>query len=473
MRMNIVNFWNLPSYRSREKRKKAFLGAFIIIGFIIGYICCLNNSLVLLILLMVIVIVPLLVFFNPFLFIQASILVSSISLASITGWRGAVEFGGGVIRWTGLQWGVLLGAYLFYILSHRSSLRHFSKVKIYGFFLCYCLMSLFIFNFSFLGVVNFLLLLYPVLFFVTVMNEVNNEERARKLEKTLLFSSVFMVIISLFVAILGLRVNIFLPISVSGPVRRLSLLKGPAGTTLFLLPIFALSISRFYYERKYSIWLIFTAIIIVLTGLRIGLAALFTIMLYFTFRVKRRFSKILMITIIFLSAYVMFKSNIFQELMFYRPVTSVSEITISNIDTKGRVFLWPKYWSGILEKPILGHGAGQADILTKRVFGFQSNPHNSYIQLLYDYGIFGLTIYLFYFLQLISKSRREEKQAKDPFLRAIYMTVTIGVIGLIITMVTDNVVIYWYFNQNLFLLLALAYKYNEFRTKGQYVGNNI
>lgn len=473
MKMNIVKFCNLPTYRSREKREKAFLVTFIIIGFIIGYICCLNNNLVLLILLMVIIIVPLLVFFNPFLFIQMSILVSSISLASITGWRGAVEFGGGVIRWTGLQWGVLLVAYLFYILSHRNSLKHFSKVKIYGFFVCYCLMSLFVFNFSFQGVINFLLFLYPVLFFVTVMNEVNNEERAKKLEKTLLFSSVFMLILSLFFAILGLRVNIFLPTSVSSPVRRLSLLKGSAGTALFLLPIFALSISRFYYERKYSIWLIFTVTIIVLTGLRIGLVALIAIMLYVTFRLKRRFSKILMIVIIFSSIYVMFKNNIFQELMFYHPVTSISDITISNIDTKGRAFLWPKYWPGILQKPILGHGAGQADILTKRVFGFLSNPHNSYIQLLYDYGIFGLTIYLFYFLQLISKLRRKETQVKDPYLRATYMAITIGIIGLIITMMTDNVVIYWYFNQSLFLLLALGYKYNEFRTKGQYGKTNI
>lgn len=57
--------------------------------------------------------------------------------------------------------------------------------------------------------------------------------------------------------------------------------------------------------------------------------------------------------------------------------------------TSGRSAFWKETWSAILDRPLFGHGEQQFRFAVESARGVFNHPHNSVLQLLYEWGIVG------------------------------------------------------------------------------------
>ena len=131
-----------------------------------------------------------------------------------------------------------------------------------------------------------------------------------------------------------------------------------------------------------------------------------------------------------------------------------------SINVTGRFDLWRATWNSYLTSPIIGHGAGSADVLITREFGSGvGHPHNDYLQVLHDDGIIGGLLLAIGLLGLVRGRWRDWRRPpvngsrEEQRLHAAALLATLGVA---LAMFTDNVLTYVFVIGPLGVLLGIS-----------------
>lgn len=169
--------------------------------------------------------------------------------------------------------------------------------------------------------------------------------------------------------------------------------------------------------------------------------------------------KVLLIGFIFLLGLVVFNSSKFQEKMFYSGSGELSTFIENpeDIRTHGRLVMWIPMWEEIKKSPIFGYGFDQSTPFIKRYIPWIMHPHNDYLRIVFELGIFGFVIFLFthcfQIYDLIIRYRESTGLSKMFFLIGAY-----SFIPFFFLMITGNPIYYVnYFGNLQFALIGIAY----------------
>jgi O-antigen ligase len=126
------------------------------------------------------------------------------------------------------------------------------------------------------------------------------------------------------------------------------------------------------------------------------------------------------------------------------------------VNTNGRSQLWPATWSQFEQSPWLGNGAGAAEVLTTSLG--VGHPHNDYLRLLDDYGLIGTGLWAVGVFLIVGRLIRvwiRADTAGDPEAR-LYLWALLGMVALLLTMITDNVLVYLHVQGPLAIIVGMA-----------------
>jgi O-antigen ligase len=115
------------------------------------------------------------------------------------------------------------------------------------------------------------------------------------------------------------------------------------------------------------------------------------------------------------------------------------------VNTSGRGTAWPVAYASALESPWIGKGPSSVGIvLLERVGPEFAHPHNDYLRIFHDFGLFGLTFWLLGYWGLIIKVCQNWQWAdkNDRENAHIHLASFLALIAEAIAMMSDNVVVY-------------------------------
>lgn len=115
-----------------------------------------------------------------------------------------------------------------------------------------------------------------------------------------------------------------------------------------------------------------------------------------------------------------------------------------SFNTEGRTAMWNATQDSFLASPWIGNGIGSATHLIETQFPGLGHPHNDYLRILHDLGILGMGLWLigvFPIIWIIGRAWLRLERQSDPRAR-IHLTALLTLLAILLTMVTDNVVVY-------------------------------
>ena len=139
--------------------------------------------------------------------------------------------------------------------------------------------------------------------------------------------------------------------------------------------------------------------------------------------------------------------------------TSFAEIShhLNAINSNGRLEVWSLMVDEIRKKPFFGHGANASEPFTLAINKAFDHPHDEFLRILFDYGLFGMVLFsygfyrqirrLHYLSGLLDENRKKFIVQSALWLFVPYLTL----------MTTDNVLLYAAFMLNIhFLFIGIA-----------------
>lgn len=115
-----------------------------------------------------------------------------------------------------------------------------------------------------------------------------------------------------------------------------------------------------------------------------------------------------------------------------------------SFNAEGRTEMWKATEESFLASPWIGNGIGSATHLIQTRFPGLGHPHNDYLRILHDLGILGMVLWLagtVLILWIIGREWLRLDRQNDPRAR-IHLAAFLTIIVILLTMVTDNVVVY-------------------------------
>ncbi|WP_431475312.1 MULTISPECIES: O-antigen ligase family protein [Marinobacter] len=202
-------------------------------------------------------------------------------------------------------------------------------------------------------------------------------------------------------------------------------------------------------RRYFSVFALFSIFFVHLgLGARVAIITDFILLFMFLVCYRRGFSlKGLLSFLIFVFfVYFVFHQYIFELDAIKKSMGGDSGLSFMGVglNTSGRSFVWPIVFESALDRPLLGHGAPLPEWLSQKYQGWE-HPHNDYLRLFHQTGVFGLFLWcLFSFLVLIFlyikiRSRRYINDNSQWMVAG-----SLSLIGLLVSMFTDNPLAYSY-----------------------------
>ncbi|HTX19063.1 MAG TPA: O-antigen ligase family protein [Bacteroidota bacterium] len=178
-----------------------------------------------------------------------------------------------------------------------------------------------------------------------------------------------------------------------------------------------------------------------------------------TFSPMKLQTRMILLVIVALVGLALFYTPRVQEKMFMSGQGSLEDIgNEKDLATSGRRYMAEVLLVEIAEKPLWGHGANASeDLILKLTEGRLTHPHNDWLRYLYDYGVFGTTLF---FLTIVVQVRHLLKKARRSSgeIRVFFFIAASSFLPFILIMFTDNIVLYAAFYGNLqFVIIGLAY----------------
>jgi O-antigen ligase len=115
------------------------------------------------------------------------------------------------------------------------------------------------------------------------------------------------------------------------------------------------------------------------------------------------------------------------------------------VNTSGRDKIWQAVQNSIAQAPWIGKGPGSVSIPVSAVNKTAgSHPHNDYLRLTHDYGYLGVGLWVLGYAGLLRRTWRNWLWADvyDRSAAPIHLAATLGLVGVALAMLTDNVVVY-------------------------------
>jgi O-antigen ligase len=138
-------------------------------------------------------------------------------------------------------------------------------------------------------------------------------------------------------------------------------------------------------------------------------------------------------------------NSTFRERLF----SGDQSITLGSLalNAEGRVALWAAVVSSAVESPVLGKGLGSSETLLCKTFAGKArfeHPHNDYLRLWHDLGAVGLVLFSVAAIGWVVRLMRPWPHAAGDGLRSAQFEVAaaLALIGVLVGMLTDNVVVY-------------------------------
>lgn len=137
-----------------------------------------------------------------------------------------------------------------------------------------------------------------------------------------------------------------------------------------------------------------------------------------------------------------------------------AQFNVSGISLSGRGLLWLQTWRHAMQAPLTGHGTGSAEsYLGAELQGVAEHPHNDYLRLFHDAGAVGLLVTLAMAAGGLVSLARLQRRGRSVLARELALAAFLSWLGYLMIAVTDNIFVYVsFFTQNLFLLIALAWR---------------
>jgi len=225
-------------------------------------------------------------------------------------------------------------------------------------------------------------------------------------------------------------------------------------TGMLLCNIFA---AQYVYgmKRAFSWWGILSAIpVIALTRTAIVATGLTLPLTFAPLKIRKRVFILIAMCIL---GFILFYTPRIQSKMFYSEQGEMSDVVSKDFRDTGRFRLWDYMMDEIEKKPWFGHGANVNEKFIYAITGSLAHPHNDWLRLLFDYGYFGAVIFaLCIVVQVVHLLRKAWNCTGGA--RVLFYAGASSFISLSLLMVTDNIIIYTsYFNNLQFLILGIAY----------------
>jgi O-antigen ligase len=184
------------------------------------------------------------------------------------------------------------------------------------------------------------------------------------------------------------------------------------------------------------------------------------ITLPFTFASLKIKKRLIFLTIVAILGVTFFYTERVQKKMFYSGAGTLQDVRLSNPDffTTGRSRLWDLMIEEIRIKPVCGYGANASEgFVLSATSGMLTHPHNDWLRLLYDYGVFGTSIFAFCLVaQVIHLLKRAKKTFGES--RVLLYAGASSFLPFVVLMFTDNIILYAAFFGNLqFTIIGLVY----------------
>lgn len=227
-------------------------------------------------------------------------------------------------------------------------------------------------------------------------------------------------------------------------------------TVILLCSLFATSYNLGR-KKDMVLWSLLAVIpFLALTRTTIVVAALTLPLNFAPMKIKKR---IILLILISLLGIVLFYTPRFQQKMFQQQGQGeMSDILHKDFSDSGRFAMWEKMDQRIMAKLWFGHGTGAGEDFVRRITqGIAGYPHNDWRLTLYDFGVFGTTLFaLTLFLASLHAYRRSLISTGEQ--RLFYLAGSFLFIPFALIMYTDNIMVYVSFFGNLhFTVLGLAY----------------
>lgn len=227
-------------------------------------------------------------------------------------------------------------------------------------------------------------------------------------------------------------------------------------TVMLFCTYFANRYMIFKEKRDLIIWCLLILVPIFNLTRTAILATLLTFPLGFgPMKMSRRIVAIFLLVIVGAG---LFYSPRVQKKMFHSGRGELSDVMSEDFATSGRSYIWEKMLNFAGDEPWFGRGTGSAETFVYGITGGIAYPHNDWLLTYFDYGFFGVIVFLACITFTIFHSLRSARQCDNQEIRLLFIIGASAFIPFMIMMFTDNVMVYSSFFGNLhFTLLGLAY----------------
>lgn len=144
----------------------------------------------------------------------------------------------------------------------------------------------------------------------------------------------------------------------------------------------------------------------------------------------------------------------------YEPIssrfTSGDNATVAgiSINTSGRTEIWSAVFESAKASIWLGHGPGSAAALVNSLWVNIGHPHNDYLRILHDFGLIGLSLFLFGFLPITVFALLQAHRTDEP----IHWSAAMILFAVGTTALTDNVIVYPFVMLPAAILIGLSFR---------------
>ncbi|MDH5730264.1 MAG: O-antigen ligase family protein [Gammaproteobacteria bacterium] len=280
--------------------------------------------------------------------------------------------------------------------------------------------------------------------------------------------NIFSLFRTLFIGVCGVIVVFYLlhpeAIVDAGSRMRLSLGFGASSLALFVLPAFVVFLANYLVKKEALVYLVASFLVIFLTQSRSALGAMMVcialamiVYLFSNGSAKRVLAftpvviPMLILGVYFLSSHLFFEG---------------ANYSIESIRTTGRLLAWQNAIDKIMSSPFWGNGTGSSERWLYERGSHLAHPHNEYIRLVFEFGVFAL-VFLYFIGRGLKVSYRKWYIEKAQTIEVISMLLSVPI--LLLVMISDDVGLFSFFMCQIILIWIIGSKYTatEERASGQ------
>lgn len=155
---------------------------------------------------------------------------------------------------------------------------------------------------------------------------------------------------------------------------------------------------------------------------------------------------------------VLFYTPVFQAHFFESGSGTLSDVLSGEFIDFGRADAWSKVWEEAWEHPLLGAGIGTAFDFVPTVWEDSNHVHNDYLRVFFELGLVGFALFVFIGAWQLVTLYRAINNTSDDLVRTAFAAAWLGFLGLLISCLTDNTIVYHvYYVNPLFAVMGAAF----------------